>query len=204
MVTKRDFTISIHAPHTGRDPPASWWPCTAPREISIHAPHTGRDGWAIRCSSRRRNFNPRAPYGARLCMSRPVKPILEFQSTRPIRGATCTRPSRWPGSDNFNPRAPYGARRPPAPPAGYSRHFNPRAPYGARLADKIPNLRHHVNFNPRAPYGARPMTPSAVTLRLLHFNPRAPYGARPYSSATALCTTRTDFNPRAPYGARLP
>ena len=57
--------ISIHAPHTGRDVPA---PPGGPgaTEISIHAPHTGRDQ-------------------VKGC---PPRPGRQFQSTRPIRGAT--------------------------------------------------------------------------------------------------------------------
>ena len=56
--------------------------------ISIHAPHTGRDpsrrpGWTLRPY-----FNPRAPYGARLCEVCPALRSDGFQSTRPIRGAT--------------------------------------------------------------------------------------------------------------------
>ena len=58
-----------------------------PLRISIHAPHTGRDS---------------VPTSAPAQISR-------FQSTRPIRGATC--PGRDdPAAKNFNPRAPYGAR----------------------------------------------------------------------------------------------
>ena len=35
----------------------------------------------------------------------------EFQSTRPIRGATPGKDQLLTGHRNFNPRAPYGARR---------------------------------------------------------------------------------------------
>ena len=57
--------ISIHAPHTGRDPVTESE--TVPQEtISIHAPHTGRDPF---------NADDR-------------KQSLKFQSTRPIGGAT--------------------------------------------------------------------------------------------------------------------
>ena len=57
--------------------------------ISIHAPHTGRD-WrpAIAMRSLWKNFNPRAPYGARLAI-------------RALGVAAQV---------DFNPRAPYGAR----------------------------------------------------------------------------------------------
>ena len=56
--------ISIHAPHTGRDP--SKFICCAYRLISIHAPHTGRDKATSNCGGQ----------------------AHKFQATRPIRGAT--------------------------------------------------------------------------------------------------------------------
>ena len=78
-----------------------------------------------------RNFNPRAPYGAR----------------RPGTAVPAT-----PG--NFNPRAPYGARRHRTCRRTQPRNFNPRAPYGARLMGCVSSAAAS-HFNPRAPYGAR-------------------------------------------------
>ena len=104
-------SISIHAPHTGRDVVA-WrntgefaaFQSTRPIRgatnkalfkscdfnISIHAPHTGRDykKLGIDCV---------------ICG--------RFQSTRPIRGATASYQAPKAALNNFNPRAPYGARR---------------------------------------------------------------------------------------------
>ena len=111
--------ISIHAPHTGRDP--SKFICCAYRLISIHAPHTGRDTRKLLRPSkdfisihaphtgRDRDrpirpggityFNPRAPYGARHMDGDVVYRNVVFQSTRPIRGATIHRdvPKRYSG-----------------------------------------------------------------------------------------------------------
>ena len=58
---------------------------------------------------------------------------MQFQSSRPLRGATFFSPPIRGHLPDFNPRAPYGAR----PPGFYDRreivmNFNPRAPYGAR------------------------------------------------------------------------
>ena len=104
------LAISIHAPHTGRDlcPLRKF----APLEIiSIHAPHTGRDPSGRTDALPAGNFNPRAPYGARLRIRRPwIGPRRIFQSTRPIRGATMKMAMRITKSLYFNPRAPYGAR----------------------------------------------------------------------------------------------
>ena len=59
------MSISTHAPHTGRDHQQPVEPVQTVL-ISTHAPHTGRD-------STRRRFSG---------------PVLRFQPTRPIRGAT--------------------------------------------------------------------------------------------------------------------
>ena len=80
------INISIHAPHTGRDCCSNGWWWRSP--ISIHAPHTGRDGRTRHTAHNNKNFNPRAPYGARLCSLAWLRLLLDF-----------------------NPRAPYGARR---------------------------------------------------------------------------------------------
>ena len=101
----------------------------------------------------------------------------QFQSTRPIRGATLQGRRYHPRHMDFNPRAPYGARRnircervelvefqstrpirgatPRCPGAcPWPPYFNPRAPYGARHGQKLDKLKVS-DFNPRAPYGAR-------------------------------------------------
>ena len=57
-------SISIHAPHTGRDGKHSGHKITS-FSISIPAPHTGRDTSTNRDCSGWLYFNPRAPYGAR-------------------------------------------------------------------------------------------------------------------------------------------
>ena len=103
------FTISIHAPHTGRDRRSFLGFVFRP--ISIHAPHTGRDNLSWYNRYKRRYFNPRAPYGARPVISFVCAHSRLFQSTRPIRGATLCENCRQITSSNFNPRAPYGARQ---------------------------------------------------------------------------------------------
>ena len=82
------WIISIHAPLAGRD---LWFGIEIGRRlcISIHAPLAGRDGYAPIYA--RQNF--------------------EFQSTRPLRGATGVDCRELVGDGDFNPRAPCGARR---------------------------------------------------------------------------------------------
>ena len=58
------------------------------RPISIHAPRAGRDRWRWRAAPARRHFNPRAPCGARPAVRFCSTTNAEFQSTRPVRGAT--------------------------------------------------------------------------------------------------------------------
>ena len=58
------------------------------RAISIHAPHMGRDVRGCYTSGKDFYFNPRAPCGARLICRDARRARAEFQSTRPMRGAT--------------------------------------------------------------------------------------------------------------------
>ena len=57
-------------------------------DISIHAPHAGRDQPLLLRPVPLIYFNPRAPCGARQEMSPFHRLSNEFQSTRPMRGAT--------------------------------------------------------------------------------------------------------------------
>ena len=148
--------ISIHAPHTGRDPVV---PGTAPRRagISIHAPHTGRDPRPCPGKRRGTKISIHAPHTGRdfLCSAvmvliyqfqstRPIRGatvmlkrndlFLSFQSTRPIRGATAPTLHRYVFHVFQSTRPIRGATRCSTRNIGYPLNFNPRAPYGARLA----------------------------------------------------------------------
>ena len=167
-------------------------------------------------------FNPRAPCGARRQFLQEFIAPGEFQSTRPLRGATAKTSAKSCGYLDFNPRAPCGARPCHLAPVLSIRHFNPRAPCGARRgADKRGDA--DSNFNPRAPCGARLQTcghRAACALISIHaplagrdlhrlldclghtyFNPRAPCGAR--HTRFKWGAFSFNFNPRAPCGARL-
>ena len=56
--------------------------------ISIHAPRAGRDDFNSFNDIQWNYFNPRAPCGARLILLPVPCPMMRFQSTRPVRGAT--------------------------------------------------------------------------------------------------------------------
>ena len=58
-----------------------------------------------------KNFNPRAPRGARLNNAKYYASNVVFQSTRPARGATSIIGNCDTLLFHFNPRAPRGARQ---------------------------------------------------------------------------------------------
>ena len=95
-------------------------------------PVWGATRWPTSRRRMRRDFNPRAPCGAR--------PKRSFRLIVP--------------PDNFNPRAPCGARRGQTDSTPCSSNFNPRAPCGARR-DDFSTAYLRGDFNPRAPCGAR-------------------------------------------------
>ncbi len=78
--------ISIHAPRAGRD--LFLFMLLSSLSISIHAPRAGRDRRRMPPCPLRRDFNPRAPCGARPMALAPLETSFLFQSTRPVRGAT--------------------------------------------------------------------------------------------------------------------
>ena len=126
--------ISIHAPHTGRDS-GCCWPCVAFFWISIHAPHTGRDNMFLSFLDWLDEFQSTRPIrGATNTIDKIAKNYTTFQSTRPIRGATSC-------FDLLFDLLPFQSTRPirgataqnTGDDAALIANFNPRAPYGARL-----------------------------------------------------------------------
>ena len=99
--TPCDIRVSIHAPRAGRDRRSASRVTTVSRvsihalfqtrqheSVSIHAPRAGRDNRPRGACRSCAGFNPRAPCGARLCLSPYLSHSSPFQSTRPVRGAT--------------------------------------------------------------------------------------------------------------------
>ena len=79
--------ISIHAPLTGSDG-------CIPQEKAIGYYFNPRSPYGERQSgnattSEDGDFNPRSPYGERPALRSQYVECLEFQSTLPLRGATC-------------------------------------------------------------------------------------------------------------------
>ena len=147
-----------------------------------------------------RDFNPRAPCGARQGMNPIVnsdnfisthaplagrdqlaggreRDSAGFQPTRPLRGATVL-PLPRPVGGEISTHAPLAGRDclPVSATTAGELDFNPRAPCGARRhRGRRPS--HQEHFNPRAPCGARPR-PLRTAAKTKYFNPRAPCGAR--------------------------
>ena len=128
-------------------------------------------------STRARNFNPRAPCGARHEPALSQLKLIAFQSTRPMRGATWKRT----GVD-------------------YSYDISIHAPHAGRDKIRWSSRKPRLYFNPRAPCGAR------RPLRTGHCPASIFQSTRPMRGATSLALALPrpsgHFNPRAPCGAR--
>ena len=85
-LSKRITNISTHAPLAGRDNTEKT--SSTDLYISTHAPLAGRDSTSAEHSPANKDFNPRAPCGARLSGIGNVIGSVIFQPTRPLRGAT--------------------------------------------------------------------------------------------------------------------
>ena len=123
-----------------------------------------------------------------------------FQSTPPIRGATCFYSIKIRRATHFNPRPPYGGRHQLIWIKILARNFNPRPPYGGRLLS-CPVTHPEPYFNPRPPYGGRPVRAISSGVPR-NFNPRPPYGGRRTVTGRS-SGAQLHFNPRPPYGGRL-
>ena len=102
--------ISIHAPHAGRDRDRHADGKARPN-ISIHAPHAGRDREYHDTEKKSRDFNPRAPCGARLYFGIKCAYFGSISIHAPHAGRDATLTSTRTWQSDFNPRAPCGARR---------------------------------------------------------------------------------------------
>ena len=236
--------ISIHAPHTGRD--TIWtimisvsliFQSTRPIRgatktdndirpgisISIHAPHTGRDTSRARHTAHNdKDFNPRAPYGARpqhgekqrqhqeFQSTRPIRGattindilegIVTFQSTRPIRGATALR-RRWNRRYDISIHAPHTGRDSGGIPIqGYLPHISIHAPHTGRDYSGFLSLACDAIFQSTRPIRGATLSAHSFRAATIFQSTRPIRGA---TGSTGTCTWRSaNFNPRAPYGAR--
>ena len=141
--------------------------------------HVAADGM-----TRKRDFNPRIPYGMRLTFSKPYATSSLFQSTHPVWDATSRSTVTSLTILNFNPRIPYGMRRQLGLFAGGPLISIHASRMGCDLGcdrtwesllfqsthpvwDATASDRHHRtpdrDFNPRIPYGMRPVSSPSMT-----------------------------------------
>ena len=146
------YTISIHAPRTGSDPPGrsarGWHP---PFQSTL--PARG----ATDLYAREDGFIP-------------------FQSTLPARGATCPRRGIWRTmrfQSTLPARGATRARRVCGRAVVISIHA-PRTGSDVLLMAKFATA---PDFNPRSPHGER-LNFRALSLLMQNFNPRSPHGER--------------------------
>ena len=145
--------ISIRAPRAGRDacPPRRLWPDYS---ISIRAPRAGRDDGAKLWFSCNPDFNPRAPCGARLDHQIGDVPAVEFQSARPVRGATLFS-ARYTTGSFISIRAPRAGRDAFGSLDCIGGTFQSARPVRGATSPPVTSPPPASNFNPRAPCGAR-------------------------------------------------
>ena len=196
----RGGRISIHAPHTGRD--LFLLRSRHSSDISIHAPHTGRDLARLVLDTDKEQFQSTRPIRGATYRPKTLFSVLKiFQSTRPIRGATSLSGWNFIRHRNFNPRAPYGARLLVVGRFKQPTNFNPRAPYGARLC-KLHGTALQVVISIHAPHTGRDRTHRKAHTAGVQISIHAPHTGRD-SPGQVVISIPDHFNPRAPYGARL-
>ena len=132
LVTKfMNFIISTHAPLAGRDEAIRIFAAER-REFQPTRPLRGATKLPNVKEQKTKNFNPRAPCGARQEQYRERPSSAEFQPTRPLRGATIIAKDT-KKSSLISTHAPLAGRDVVFPTvARIRKNFNPRAPCGAR------------------------------------------------------------------------
>ena len=150
-------------------------------------------------ASRSKNFNPRAPCGARRRPAQTRGDTLIFQSTRPLRGATEFSFAPYTGLEFQSTRPLRGATYGGSLRSGGSTFQSTRPLRGATrkliYTDTVSNL-----ISIHAPLAGRDRELMSTKVSYKDFNPRAPCGARPFLLSRK--KKHGDFNPRAPCGAR--
>ena len=141
--------------------------------ISIHAPHTGSDRAGGGADHRRRYFNPRSPYGERRARADALRALDQFQSTLPIRGATCLC-GVLPDPVSISIHAPHTGSdflRLGVPFPAYD--FNPRSPYGERPPRMVRELLG-IRISIHAPHTGSDPQALAMAPRLTKFQSTLP------------------------------
>ena len=146
--------------------------------ISIHAPRAGRDQTNLDFLVILKNFNPRAPCGARL---------INEHKTMGIE-------------TNFNPRAPCGARLKPCSVKDLVKSISIHAPRAGRDMEPSKLAMAPLVISIHAPRAGRDLFFFLNVSQLVNFNPRAPCGARLRDAVAA--TPEGEISIHAPRAGR--
>ena len=131
------------------------------------------------------DFNPRSPYGERLCNSLKERGAKNISIHAPLTGSDVSDISSTTKGQDFNPRSPYGER-----PRGVGRPQRCQTFQSTLPLRGATEFSDHYRFLEDISIHA-PLTGSDLLLdqrlRLLsNFNPRSPYGERPRQSCTLM------------------
>ena len=174
--TDRVGMISIHAPLTGSDQGPSLWPGSSV-DFNPRSPYGERPAGNL-APADLPDFNPRSPYGERPWSVPSSGEWRTFQSTLPLRGATC-----------------------PAKSAETGVWISIHAPLTGSDWGMLCPIKNYINFNPRSPYGER-LNPDRGYPRALAISIHAPLTGSDGLHARGKAG-QGNFNPRSPYGERL-
>ena len=205
---KRD-TISTHAPLAGRDLRKAI--IASKSAISTHAPLAGRDGSTREERSVTRNFNPRAPCGARrvsfnfasiIRIFQPTRPLrgatrwstapkakAVFQPTRPLRGATAVTSGLGLTTGDFNPRAPCGARQMRSQNGKSGRIISTHAPLAGRDSKSVQITMHIFAITDKFQMLLHRMPPVRAFCSFLMQENHADFGCEPPKWSLRACAS---------------
>ena len=169
--------ISIHAPHTGRDSPAGPQ-CQRYCAISIHAPHTGRDLLQSGRNRAEKDFNPRAPYGARRLLGLAVPLGICISIHAPHTGRDAAHRIFCIGNRAISIHAPHTGRDCFSAGGRFQSSISIHAPHTGRDLGRYGVLRYVPIFQSTRPIRGATWSAWRSWKPPTDFNPRAPYGAR--------------------------
>ena len=118
------------------------------QSISIHAPHTGRDFLGTKRLLGRRHFNPRAHAGRDRLVLIPCNTVIQISIHAPMRGATDGSLKGYHLQLGFQSTRPCGAR-----PGfrrllvGHDKNFNPRAHAGRDRKKSMYYFEHRISIH---------------------------------------------------------
>ena len=195
-------TISIHAPRAGSDlDDAEGMGIVAKFQSTL--PVRGATAARYYTLAQPLYFNPRSPCGERRHIHKQLRPLEgisihapragsdqtaefitkyfdKFQSTLPVRGATCAYRPQFGNERYFNPRSPCGERRDVSLHLITEIAFQSTLPVRGATEKSLDGVAKLVEFQSTLP--VRGATPPAQGGEAdpSNFNPRSPCGERPY------------------------